>query len=151
MSVKRKLAFNDADAVAGEVKRLRVGYTRAGNWTLPQVCWHLNMVMTFTMRAGPHAAVEVGPEANAKLAKILEGGEIVGKIEAPERVVPPVTAGEGDVEAFLATLEKFKVFAGPFAPHRLFGEMGFEEYRRLHLIHCGHHLGFLAPDETTKI
>jgi len=102
--------------------------------------------MTFTMAPGPHAAVTVGPEARTKLAQILASGAL-SAVQAPERVLPPAEADAADVDRFLATLERFKSFRDPFAPHRLFGEMPFDDYVRLHMIHCSHHLGFLAPTD----
>jgi hypothetical protein len=141
---KRKLILANVDEVAAEVRRLRKGYRKAGKWSLAQVCWHLNAVMVRTMAPGPHAAVEAGPEVRAGLAKILANGELP-PVQAPERVVPAEEVGEVEVEGFLETLERFREFRGPFAPHRLFGEMGFEDYVRLHMIHCAHHLGFLVP------
>jgi len=38
-------------------------------------------------------------------------------------------------------------FPGPFAPHRLFGEVAHADYVRLQLIHASHHLGHLIPKE----
>jgi hypothetical protein len=124
--------------------QLRRGYTKVGNWSLEQICWHLNTVMTFTMRPGPHDAVAVDETAKATLAKIL-AGQPLPQVTAPERVVPPADAGTDAIDQFLATIERFKTFTGPYAPHRLFGDMPFSDYQRLHLIHSAHHLSHLIP------
>jgi hypothetical protein len=144
---KRKLKLADLDAVAAEVKTLRIGYFRAGNWSLPQVCWHLNTIMTYAMSPGPHAAVTADPAMQAKLAHILAEGEVSG-VTAPERVVPPEQVADEEVDRFLATLSRFKEFDKPFPPHRMFGEMPRADYLRLHLIHCSHHLGHLVPADS---
>jgi hypothetical protein len=141
---KRKLNLANVDEVTAEVRRLQKGYHRMGEWSLPQVCWHLNEVMTRTMLTKAVGAVEVKPEARAMLKKILEEGEMP-RVEAPGQVVPPADAEGLEVERFLETLERLRKFKGPFAPHRFFGEMGVEDYTRLHLIHCAHHLGYLVP------
>lgn len=141
---KRKLNLANVDEVTAEVRRLRKGYQRTGEWSLPQVCWHLNETMTRTMLTKAVGAVEVKPEARAMLKKILEEGELP-HVEAPKQVVPPEDAEGLEVDRFLETLERFRKFQGPFAPHRLFGEMAVADYARLHLIHCAHHLGFLVP------
>ncbi|HVT82031.1 MAG TPA: DUF1569 domain-containing protein [Phycisphaerae bacterium] len=143
---KRLLKLANAEEVAGEVRRLRAGYARAGNWTLPQICWHLNTIMTFTMSPGPHAPLEVDAAAKAKLAQVLATGQVSG-VKAPERVVPPEDVGEEVIDQFLGTLQRLQTFKGPFAPHRLFGEVPFDDYVRLHLIHASHHLGHLIPKD----
>jgi hypothetical protein len=141
---KRKLNLANVDEVTAEVRRLRKGYQRMGEWSLPQVCWHLNEVLTRAMLAKPGAAVEVKPEARAMLQKILEEGEMPA-VEAPQQVVPPEDAEGLEVDRFLETLERFRQFKGPFTPHRVFGVMAFADQARLHLIHCAHHLAFLTP------
>ncbi len=78
------------------------------------------------------------------LKKILEEG-VLPTVEAPKQVMPPGDAEGLEIDRFLETLERFRKFKGPYAPHRLFGEMSVEDYARLHLIHCSHHLGFLVP------
>jgi len=143
---KRKLKLQNADEVAAEVRRLRRGCGKVGNWSFQQICWHLNAAMTFGMSPGPHTPVQVDAAARAKLAEILAGGEITG-VKAPERVVPPEQVPDEVVDQFLATLERFKTFPGPFAPHRLFGEVAHADYVRLQLIHASHHLGHLIPKE----
>lgn len=141
---KRVVRFETVEEMMADVRMLRKGHRRVGNWTLGQVAWHLNVAMGRSMMAGPHAAVVVGTEVKERLAKIL-AGEPLPQIEAPAAAVPPVDAGEEAVEEMLATAERLKGFAGPFAPHRLFGEIPAEDFLRLHLRHAAHHLGHLVP------
>ena len=57
MAERRTLAFSTTADVAAEVSRLRTaGYQRAGQWNLPQACFHLDTIMASAMKPGPHAA-----------------------------------------------------------------------------------------------
>jgi hypothetical protein len=141
---KRKLKLADVDAITAEVRQLRKGYTQAGNWTLPQVCWHLDVVLKRWTSNGPPPPPALLPEADKVLAKVLAEWELP-KINAPEAILPPATATDADVDRYLESLERFKSFRGPFAPHRLFGPIPFDDFMRLHHIHAGHHLGYLIP------
>ena len=141
------LIFNSADDVIADVKNLRNGWEQtAGQWSLPQICWHLNIAMQSGMTP-IEGAIET-PEQTAmkpRLQALLTAGKITGFIPAPERALPPADAGDADINTFLATLDKFKTYPGPFGLHRLFGKMTDDEARRLQLIHCAHHLSYLAP------
>ena len=144
---KRKLRLQNADEIAAEVRRLRRRIFKGGELVAAAgLLWPLNTIMTFTMSPGPHAPIQVDAAAKARLAQILREGE-VPQIKAPERVVPPEQVGDEIIEQFLATLERLKGFGGPFAPHRLFGEMPHEDYVRMHMIHASHHLGHLVPTD----
>jgi hypothetical protein len=142
---RRLLSFADTDAVAAEVRRLRRGWTKTGNWSLPQICWHLNRAMTFSMRPGPHPAPPVDPAAAERLHYMLKTGRPPDGIQAPDIAIPPAEVPEPAIDEFLATLETLKNFKGEFAPHRLFGVVSRDDYYRLHLLHSAHHLGFLIP------
>ena len=141
---RRKLWLRDADAVCADILHLRRGYTQAGGWTLPQVCWHLNAVIARWTSTGPPPAPALLPNHKEVLANTLATGTLP-KINAPEAIIPPATATDADIDTFLESLERFKAFRGPFARHRLFGEIPFDDYMRLHYIHASHHLSFLVP------
>jgi hypothetical protein len=141
------LVFNSVDDVIADVQKLRKGWEQtAGQWTLPQICWHLEIAMRTSMTPVQNPVETPEQTANKpRLQALLAAGKITGFIPAPERAVPPADAGDAAIDAFLATLEKYKTFPGPFAPHRLFGKMTDDEARRIALIHCAHHLSYLAP------
>lgn len=141
------LRYENVDQVIADVKNLRRGWEHtAGQWTLAQACWHLGFAMRASMTPGPDV-----PETPEQLAMkprkdaILAAGRLPMTIQSPERALPPPDAGEEAIDSFLATLEKYKSYPGPFAPHRLFGKLTDDEARRLALIHCAHHLSYLAP------
>src|SRR5579862_2682759 len=105
---QRHLIFADVDAAKAEIVRLRAGYKKGKNWSLPQVCWHMDKIMNYAMRPGPHAHVEATPEMKDRLKLFLSGGKISGQVQAPESVTPPADAPETVVDDFLVTLDKFK-------------------------------------------
>jgi hypothetical protein len=151
MSDRRDLNFNNADEVIADVKNLRKGWKpTTGQWTLPQICWHLDVAMRGGMTPNPGASDT--PEQSAmkpRLVAVLQSGKVPTGVKAPERATPPADVGEVAIDAFLATLEKFKTYPGPFGPHRLFGVVTDDQMRRLQMIHCAHHLTYLNPEQLT--
>jgi hypothetical protein len=141
---RRKLWLRDADELHADILNLRKGYTQAGSWNLPQVCWHLNAVIARWTSTGPPLPLALLPNHKEVLAHTLATG-MLPKINAPEAIIPPATATDDDIDKFLDSLERFKSFRGPFARSRLFGEIPFDDYMRLHYIHASHHLSFLIP------
>jgi hypothetical protein len=145
---RRSLSFASEDEAIADVTTLRRGYTRSGAWTLPQICWHLDQTIQMRMKPGPFPPNT--PEQDARreiLQDVLSTGKLPSGIVAPDAIVPAPDCGEQHVGAFLATLEKFKSFPGPIAPHRLFGHLSDADARRLNLIHVAHHLSYLTPKD----
>ena len=145
MSERRPLKFADADAVAADVRRLREGCTQCGNWSLQQTCWHLAKALRASMRPGPHEPVETGIVKKMQLRAILMAGRIPSGVKAPQHVVPPADVPEAAIDDFLMALEELKQFKAHFAPHRMLGHVEHDDFIRLHLIHCAHHLSRLRP------
>lgn len=137
----------EADAVA-DVNRLRRGHVQVGNWTLNQICWHLVKATEFSMRPGPFPPMT--PEqlaARPKLEMVLSTGALPGQINAPEQITPPAECTDAEMDRLAEVLEKARTFPGPFAPHRIFGELTHDEARRLRLVHAAHHLSHLVPTQ----
>lgn len=147
MSERRTLKFANADAVAAEVGRLRKGYNRSGEWSLPQICKHLDVAMRFSMKPPKERKPprKVGFLQWTQLRVILLTGRIPAGFPAPERIIPPDDTPESAIDEFLAALREWENFTGEFNPHPMLGQMSHREGVRLHLIHCAHHLGFLSP------
>jgi hypothetical protein len=134
------------DAIA-DVRTLCKGYAQAGNWTLEQVCWHLNFATRMRMKPGPFEPNTPEQDARAPIfAKVLAEGKLPPGLVAPDTMVPPTDADSSAVTQLVDALEKLKSFPGPFAPHRLFGHMSDADSRRQILIHAAHHLSYLAPN-----
>jgi hypothetical protein len=146
MIERRSIKFTCADDVIADVQRLRSGpYERSGSWSLEQVCWHLNFVMNYFMSPGQHAMPATTPQARENLQRILTGGQIPTGIRSPEPALPPESCSGDCVDSFIATMQRYNSFPGPFAPHRLFGPLTVDEGRQLTMIHCAHHLSHLVP------
>jgi len=144
------LTFNTEDDVIADVQRLRRGYAQAGSWSLPQTCAHLDKAVQFRMQPGPFPA-ETPEQAKRKEAipALLTARQIPEGLQAPEPMLPPADCGDESIDAFMATIEKYKRFPGPTAPHRIFGQLAEPDARRLNLIHCAHHLSYLTPTATS--
>jgi hypothetical protein len=146
-ATRRQLNFETEDDVIAEVRRLRRGYVQAGAWSLPQMCAHLDKAVQARMLPGPFAPDT--PEQAAKKSSLIPGilasGKLPDGIKAPEPLVPPADCGDESIDDFLVTIEKYKRFPGPTAPHRIFGHLAEADARRLNLIHCAHHLAYLTP------
>jgi hypothetical protein len=69
-------------------------------------------------------------------------------VKAPNRVVPQADTPDSAIDDFLQLLQKLKEFKGEFAPHPRLGHVGHDDFIRLHLIHCAHHLSFLWPTKS---
>ncbi|HMB96553.1 MAG TPA: DUF1569 domain-containing protein [Tepidisphaeraceae bacterium] len=147
ISQQRQLHFSTPDDLVAEVNRLRGGYSRNGNWTLPQICKHLTVAMQGAMRPGPHPTQDSPQQQAARplLESILKNGKIPKGVEAPTHALPAESCADVDVDDFLQTVEAFKNFPGPFAPHFRFGHITDEQMRKLQLTHAAHHLSHLVP------
>ena len=141
--------YRTEDEVIADVQRLRRGYAQAGAWSLPQMCAHLDKAVQFRMQPGPFAPdTPEQIEKKRQIPGILAAGKLPDGIPAPEPMLPPADCGEASIDAFVVTIERYKSFPGPTAPHRIFGQLAEPDARRLNLIHCAHHLSYLTPTAT---
>jgi hypothetical protein len=153
--VRRALKFESLDEVVRDAEHLlAVGYDRAGNWDLAQVCTHLAEWMRFPIDGFPKPPLPIRALlwvarhtiGKAKFRQYLERRTMpAGTPTMPQTVVAP----GGDAAAAVATLrraaERFKAHTGAIHPSPLFGAMDKDEATRLQLVHCAHHLSFLVP------
>jgi hypothetical protein len=143
------LQFKSDDDVIAEVNRLRRGYTQAGAWSLPQVCYHLDKATQLRMQPGPFPPTTAEQAARREqLHNVLATGRLPEGLQAPSPMQPPPGCGDAAIDAFIVTLERFANFPGPIAPHRLFGQLIDADARRMNRIHCAHHLSHLTPTTT---
>jgi Protein of unknown function (DUF1569) len=152
---RRKLDFNSFDEVLADAERLlQSGYEKAGNWDLAQVCGHLAEWLRFPLDGYPSVPLLIAPMiwAVRKLAgrkmrdRILNSGRFqTGGRTLPQTVPPPGGDEAAAVAQLRQTIERFKRHDGPFHPSTLYGQMTRDEWTRLNLIHCAHHLSFLVP------
>lgn len=140
------LQFKNEDEVIADVSHLREGYERAGSWSLPQTCWHLEKTVLSRLRPGPFD--DDTPEQTqrkAAIPQLLAAGALPHGIVAPSDVVPPEDADDSSIDALIAALKRLKAFKGEIAPHLFFGRLRDADARQLNLIHCAHHLSYLVP------
>jgi hypothetical protein len=151
MPERRKLRYDSAADVIGDIERLRAGACdRCGNWTLAQACWHLNTAMSFQLQGHKTPDTPEQLAAKERVKQVLAIGMLPSGVKAPDRITPPADVPDSAVDDFIATLRKFESFKGPFSTHRLFGNLADDEMRRLNLIHAAHHLSHFVPCEQAK-
>ena len=85
------------------------------------------------------------------LEATLAGRPLPDGLPTTDAMRPPPTAGEADVDAFLALLadRQQRPPRGPVM-HRLFGPLTADQAGRLVLRHCAHHLSHFTEDPMTK-
>ena len=153
--VRRALAFDTLDEALLDAERLlAAGYERAGNWSLAQVCGHLNEWMRFPLDGFPQSPAPV--RMMLWFMKITAGRQMLRRTLATnsmpaggptlrETIPPPEGDDAAAVDQLRQTVERFKSHAGPIHPSPLFGELDRDTAMRLQLVHCAHHLSFLIP------
>jgi hypothetical protein len=140
------LRYATPDEVIADIRRLQQGYERAGNWSLEQNCWHLNIATRARMKPAPAAPNTPEQDARASmLATVLATGQLPSGIQSPAAAEPPAQVGSSAIDDLIEALQQLKAHQQPFAPHRLFGNMSDADTRRQILVHCSHHLGHLVP------
>jgi hypothetical protein len=146
---KRQLRFkNEEDAIA-EIERLRASRCdQLGNWSLPMICWHLDMPLD------PPATTKVTAQQEQRqrafIDVILTTGRPPEKFDAPPERVPSPACGDADVDHLIATLRKLKVYPHSHVAMGPFGPVLTEHVRALMLMHAAHHLGFLVPTSAAR-
>jgi Protein of unknown function (DUF1569) len=146
---RRNLTFDAYDQVIADVDNLvRNGYDKAGQWDLGQTCDHLAFFMEGSL-SGPNfktpwvLRVLFG---RLVLRRILTSGRMKAGVPTPQK---PLPAPGRDERAAVAKLEqtigRLKTHTGELHASPFFGYLTPEQWQRLHLTHCAHHLGFLIP------
>jgi hypothetical protein len=145
MPTRRNLNYANIDQLIADVNHLRKGCTQLGQWNLPQMCRHLTVALTNTMKPATGPAT---PE-QLKLRPVLENAMATGKIptglQAPEKALPPVDCNDADIANMISAFEKAKTYAEPQSNHPRFGPLSLAEFHRMILVHAAHHLSYLIP------
>jgi hypothetical protein len=149
---RRPLNFRTPDEVYADLRELRRrGYTPSGNWNLSQVCNHLAYFAECTLDGFDFRVPWLIRTLFGGFLKrqVLSSRKMPAGGYTPQRVLPTPDLDEVEAVARLTrALERLFREPGPFHPSPLFGTMSRDEWRELHLIHCSHHLSFLAPNPT---
>jgi hypothetical protein len=144
---RRPLSYNSLDDIIPDVERLLEGHTTVGNWSLAQICKHLATVMRRWVDLP--ASTPTDPSlwvTEEKKRQVFDSGMLPEGIQGPQQVMPTETLGERhEAEGLRQAIAHYKASSGPVIPHRFFGPLSKEEWDRLQLIHCAHHLSFAIP------
>ena len=159
MPAPRRLDFSTVADAPAEADGLRAGgYEKLGNWDLSQVADHCAQWVEYEFTGYPPAGVAapafwvmrktVGP---GMLRKILESGTMkAGVPTAPQTVPPPDRDAAAEAAAVVrlrSAADRLAAHDGPVPDSPIFGPMTADQAKRLHAIHCAHHLGFLKPSD----
>lgn len=150
----RQLEFKDFTQVLAEVDQLHQhGWNKQGQWDLAQVCDHLAYFVEGSLDGHSYHV--------PWLLKVLFGRLVLGRILKHRRMKQgaptpqkPLPAAGGDEAAAVARLQRaltrLQNHQGELHDSPFFGHLTPEQWRDLHLIHCGHHLGYLTPKTPTE-
>lgn len=138
--------FENFEALRREIGTLRGGYVRTGNWSLEQACFHLDQTMAVAMKPGPYDSDTPEQLARGEMFKeVMRTGVLPSGLVSPGFAHPPANTPASAIDAYLGTLDRFEKHPGPFAPHRLFGNLPPDVRKQHQLIHAAHHLSYLIP------
>jgi len=152
----RELHFENLDDLRRELGRLKSGpYEQTGKWNLSQICSHLECWMRYPVDGFPRPPFLITiimpvmkfAIGRRMFRKVLKTGKFPnGAPTAPETVFRAESVNDHDsIAALLKTIDRLERFTGPAPDSPFFGPMSIDECRKLQLIHCAHHLGFLVP------
>lgn len=144
---RRAVRYGDFGAVTADVRSLRRGYEQLGNWSLAQIAWHLNKAFEFQLDTPVADPTDEQRSFRPAMEKSFAVGSLPTGLKTPDVALPPSSAGDGDIDALLAMLGRVAAHDKP-AQHRRFGPLTADEFRRLSLLHCAHHLSYLVPAQS---
>jgi uncharacterized protein DUF1569 len=151
---RRPLDFQTFDEAIADVDRLhKGGWTRGGNWSLAQVCSHLALFVRGSLEGftGPRAPWHLRVLAPLIVWWMRKKRGMPEGVKIPESLLPTAQLNEeSEVEELKKLLQRFQEHKGPLHPSPFAGNISYETWRDLHLIHCAHHLSFLHPAETAN-
>ena len=151
---RRQLSFASLDdAVRDAEHLLAVGYDRAGNWDLAQVCDHLANWLTYPVAGFPKAPLPLRivmagvrkTMGRRLLAKFLRDGMRPNSPTLPQSVAAPGGDPAAAVGRLRDAAKRFEGHAGEYGPSPLFGKLTRDEALTVQLRHAAHHLSFLVP------
>ena len=160
MPTRRPLSLASVADAPAEADRLRTaGYERAGSWDLTQTCGHLADWLGYAVNGDTPVPAALRPvfwvvrrtAGPRGLRRILDAGAMQPGVPTVKKSVP---AANPDPAAEAAAVERLRTAAvrfdrhpGDYADSPIFGPLTRDQCRRLHAIHCAHHLGFLIPKD----
>jgi uncharacterized protein DUF1569 len=148
----RDLQFADFNAVRAELDRLqRGGYDKAGAWDLAQMCDHLIYFMAGSLDGHQFKVPWIFKVLFGRLVlrRILSNRKMKRGVFTPQKPLPEPGGDEAmAVDKLKNTIARIESHNGEFIDSPFFGHLTPEQWRDLHLIHAGHHLGYLIPKKS---
>ena len=144
---RRAIQFETVDQITPEVERLKAAHRLVGNWSLGQVCRHLEASFQGSIRGLDLRNHRIKRFFFAKrmLAQALRSGIPEGYTVDPG-IEPPSNVNENEAMDGLArAIERYRHHQGRLHPHPLFGRLSREMWDRVHCVHSAHHLSFVIP------
>lgn len=142
------LKFADEAAMLADLGALRRGYERVGNWSLPQIAWHLTTALPRPLAAATEADVDALTDAQRDRQKrwnfYIAHRHPPAGFQAPSNLLPPADAGDAAVDSLESLLREFAAFKGEFVVSAA-GAMPIARARGFVLAHGAHHLAYLKP------
>ncbi len=150
--MRRDLKFERLEQVNGELDELIAkGYSTNGNWSLGQICRHLQLTIEKNMDGYPNWMIVLGyplrPFLRAfALPNLLKCQSPSGIPTAPIFVPPAELDDLCEVEKLKSCIATFLELEKKLHPHPGFGSMSKMQFEHFHAAHAAHHLSFLQPN-----
>lgn len=143
---RRTLRFDSFEDLLAEVDRLQsAGYARLGNWSLGQICEHLQLTMDIALHGKPFAWA-LRATLGRVILKKLTRRQMPAGIKALKRTQPADGLNDADGVARLkARIAEAQADPRPVILHPFFGKVDKATWTLTQLVHAEHHLGFLLP------
>ena len=156
MTTKRRpLDLRTVDEAIAELDRLnKDGCTSAGNWTLAQTCNHLSIFVRGSLEGfhSPRPPWYIRLLAPLIVWWMLKKRRMPEGVKIPDEIRPhDIKDQAAEVVQLQELLRRFQQHQGPLHPSPFAGNIRYDTWLNLHLIHCAHHLSFLHPKETQGI
>ncbi len=146
---QRSLSFQSTAEVKAEIDRLhRGGYTATGKWNLGQVCDHLAYFIEGTLDGHKFKVPWLFKVLFGRmvLKRILNSGKMKAGVFTPQKPLPdPNVNSDAEVARLCKALDRLESHRDEMYDSPFFGHLTPDEWRRMHMIHCAHHLGYLHP------
>ena len=150
MGAQRNIHLKSYSEIIAEIHRLQSeGYQKGGNWSLGQICSHLNYYMQGSLDGYGKKMlpwiVRVSFGNFVKKALMKTAIYKPGQMTDPDSV-PGADSGESEeISKAIQSLQRLEKEDSPLHFSPLMGELSREEWNSIHINHANHHLSFLHP------
>ena len=146
---RRKLQFQSYSDVIKEIELLEKSELQSvGKWSLGQACAHLNYYYKGSLDGFDQMFPWIVRQTLGKIALwwYMRVAEKEGNATAPQSVPPETVDQKKEIADIKESLRRLETET-QLHPSGLFGDLSLEQWRKMHLAHASHHLGFLIPKQ----